>query len=45
MKNNRLGCFTGSGIAALFITLFLLVGVAFASGGQMFSAGGLNAPL
>lgn len=43
MKNNRLGCFTGSGIAALFITLFLLVGVAFASGGQMFSAGGLNA--
>lgn len=43
MNNNRLGCLTGTGLAAAFITLFVLVGVAFASGGQMFSAGALNA--
>ncbi|MBI5961987.1 MAG: hypothetical protein HY863_00805 [Chloroflexi bacterium] len=43
MRNNKLGCFTGAGIVAILITLFSLVGVAFASGSQMFSAGGLNA--
>ncbi|WKZ39575.1 MAG: cytochrome c3 family protein [Anaerolineales bacterium] len=42
MKNNRLGCLTGTGIIAAFITIFVLVGVAFASGGQMFSSGALN---
>lgn len=42
-KNNRLGCLTGSGVLAAFITLFVLVGVAFASGSQMFSSGALNA--
>lgn len=41
--NNRLGCLTGTGIFAAFITLFVLVGVAFASGGHMFSSGDLNA--
>ncbi len=43
MKNNKLGCFTGSGIFAILITMFLLVGIALASGSQMFSAGSLNA--
>ena len=43
MHSNRLGCFTGTGIIATIITLFAIVGVAFASGSQMFSAGALNA--
>ncbi len=41
--NNRLGCLTGTGLLAALITTFVLVGVAFASGGHMFSSGGLNA--
>ena len=45
MRSNRLGCFTGAGIAAALATLFSLVGVAFASGSQMFTAGDLNAEL
>jgi hypothetical protein len=43
VNNNRLGCLTGTGLIAAFITVFVLVGVAFASGGQMFSSGDLNA--
>ena len=43
MGNNRLGCFTGAGIIALLITLFLLIGVSIVSGSQMFTAGDLNA--
>lgn len=43
MQNNKLGCFTSMGIFAALVTLFVIVGVAFASGGQMFSAGPLNA--
>ncbi|MDO9301150.1 MAG: cytochrome c3 family protein [Anaerolineales bacterium] len=43
MHNNRLGCFTATGVIATFITLFVIVGFAFASGSQMFSAGALNA--
>jgi hypothetical protein len=42
MHNNRLGCLTGTGLIAALITLFALVGVAFASGGHMFSSGDLN---
>ena len=42
-NNNRLGCLTGTGLFAALITLFVLVGVAFASGSQMFSSGTLNA--
>jgi Zn finger protein HypA/HybF involved in hydrogenase expression len=42
MKNNRLGCLTGAGILSAFATLFVLAGVAFASGGHMFSSGDLN---
>jgi hypothetical protein len=42
MNNNRLGCLTGTGLIAALITLFALVGVAFASGGHMFSSGDLN---
>ena len=42
MNNNRLGCLTGTGVIAALITFFALVGVAFASGGEMFSSGDLN---
>jgi hypothetical protein len=43
MKNNKLGCFTGVGIVATLITLLSIVGIAFASGSLMFTAGDLNA--
>ena len=43
MHNNKLGCLTTTGIFAILITLFVIVGVALASGSQMFSAGDLNA--
>jgi len=43
MHNNRLGCFTATGIIAVLVTLFAIVGFAFASGSEMFSAGDLNA--
>ncbi len=43
MKSNRLGCLTGAGFLSALITLFALAGVAFASGGHMFSSGDLNA--
>lgn len=42
-NTNRLGCLTGAGIISALITLFVLVGAAFISGGKMFSAGSLNA--
>jgi hypothetical protein len=42
-NNNRLGCLTATGIITALITLFAIVGVAFTSGSQMFSAGDLNA--
>ncbi|HNK62914.1 MAG TPA: cytochrome c3 family protein [Anaerolineales bacterium] len=42
-NTGRFGCLTGMGAIAALITLFVLVGVAFASGGSMFSAGALNA--
>jgi Class III cytochrome C family. len=45
MQNNKLGCLSTTGIFATLITLFAIVGIAFASGGQMFSAGELNAEL
>lgn len=41
-NTNRLGCLTSTGLLAGFITLFVLAGAAFASGGQMFSSGALN---
>jgi len=44
MQNrNRLGCLTCSGILATMITVFAIVGIAFASGSDMFFAGDLNA--
>lgn len=42
-NTNRLGCLTTTGFIASFISIFILVGVAFASGSQMFSSGALNA--
>ena len=41
--NRNLGCLSISALLSASVTLFLLVGVAFASGSQMFSAGKLNA--
>jgi len=43
MRGHRFGCLTSSGIFTAFVVLFALAGVAFASGGRMFSAGELNA--
>lgn len=43
MRNSKLGCFTSAGIIAALITMFGIIGVAFASGSQMFTAGALNA--
>jgi len=43
MHNNKLGCFTGAGIIATLVTLFLIAGFAFMNGSQMFSPGALNA--
>lgn len=43
MHNNKLGCLTATGMFGTLITLFAIVGVAFASGSQMFLAGDLNA--
>ena len=45
MRTNKLGCLTTTGIFGTLITLFAIVGVAFTSGSQMFSAGELNAEL
>ncbi len=42
MQNHKLGCLTSTGIIATLLTFFAIVGVAFASGSQMFTAGGLN---
>src|SRR5512141_1740838 len=42
MHSNRLGCLTGTGILSVFVVVFAIVGVAFASGSQMFTAGPLN---
>lgn len=42
MQKKRLGCLTATGISVSLITLFIIVGVAFASGGRMFTAGPLN---
>ncbi len=42
MRNSRLGCFSATAIFSALLTLFVIVGVSFASGGSMFSAGDLN---
>ncbi len=42
-KNTRLGCFTITGIMATILTLLIVTGFAFASGGMIFSPGALNA--
>jgi hypothetical protein len=42
-KSNRLGCLTGTGILAILITAFVIVGYAYASGGLMYSPGALSA--
>ena len=43
MQRNRLGCLTGTGIFAASITALVIVGYSFASRGQIFSPGPLNA--
>ena len=42
-KSNRLGCLTGSGILAIFITTFVIAGYVYASGGLLFNPGPLSA--
>jgi len=42
MRTRRLGCLTGTGIIATFITLAVITGVVVASGGVMFNPGQLN---
>ena len=43
MRNNRLGCLTGTGIIAALITAVLITVHAFTSGGSIFSPGALSA--
>jgi hypothetical protein len=43
MQINKLGCFTATGIFATLLALLAIVGMAFTSGSQMFTAGSLNA--
>ncbi len=43
MRTNRLGCLSSTAVFSALLTLLVIVGVSFASGGQMFSAGDLNA--
>ncbi len=43
MQTNRLGCLTITGIISVFVTSCAILGFALFSGGQMFSAGALNA--
>ncbi|MBI5950799.1 MAG: hypothetical protein HY865_04020 [Chloroflexi bacterium] len=43
MQNNRLGCLTVTGIISVLITSCAILGFALFNGGQMFTAGALNA--
>jgi hypothetical protein len=43
MQSNRLGCLTGTGILAAVITIFVIAGYAYASGGLMYNPGPLSA--
>lgn len=42
-NNNRLGCFTGTGILAAVITVFVIAGYAYAKGGSLYNPGPLSA--
>jgi hypothetical protein len=43
VNNERLGCFTTSGIAAAILTVLIVLGFGLAQGGTLFSPGALNA--
>jgi hypothetical protein len=43
MNNNRFGCFSGTGIIVVIVTLLLIGGVSVARGGVLFNPGDLNA--
>lgn len=43
MRKNRLGCFTFSGILVALLTVLVIVGIAYAGGGLLYSSGPLNA--
>ncbi len=43
MQNNKLGCLSGSGIFAGLLTVVILIVTGLTGGGQIFSAGALNA--
>ncbi|HSA99642.1 MAG TPA: cytochrome c3 family protein [Anaerolineales bacterium] len=42
MRNNRLGCLSGTGILAALITALVIAGYAYARGGLMYNPGPLN---
>ena len=42
MNRNRLGCLTGTGIMAAWITALVIAGYAYARGGLMFNPGPLS---
>jgi hypothetical protein len=43
MKNNRLGCFSATGITAALVAVLAVAGLAFTGGNALFSPGALNA--
>ena len=43
MNNNRLGCFTTSGILAAILTALIVLGLGLVKGGTLFNPGALNA--
>lgn len=43
MRNNRLGCLSGTGILAAIITSLIIVGYVYARGGLLYNPGPLNA--
>ena len=42
-NNNRLGCFTGTGLIAALVTVLIIAGFAFARGGLLYNPGSLSA--
>lgn len=43
MRSNRLGCLSGTGMIAAFVTALVIAGYAYAQGGMMYNPGPLNA--
>jgi hypothetical protein len=43
MRNNRLGCLSGTGVLAAFLAALIIAGYAYAKGGLLYNPGPLNA--